>query len=291
MIKNKTKIILLIIFLISACKFTGDNNNLKINLDSIDSIKAVVMKDNLPYEEDLSYQDTFYYSQQVTILDSFELEEWDIAKNPQGAYNQIKNTVKTKKQEFSLAYANANDSTKEIIIKQAKNYIYETLLNKIIPHWYGMPWNMSGYSAIPQEGTVGCSYFVSNTLLHAGFNLNRYRIAQADATTIARSIQTDNNLIELYNKTPDDLIKYVKNNLKEGLYIVGLECHVGYILYRKNEVFFIHSNYFFPVEIVIEKAIDSPALVSSIYVIGKITTNKQTIIKWLTNSKFKVLSL
>ncbi len=285
--KNKIFLLTFIIFLLSACNQSGANKKETTNLDSI---KNVIITDSLNDIEDISYEN-YDYSQDIIILDSVELLKWNIDKNPQGVYNQIKNSVKKKKQELSLAYASGNDSIKKIIIKEAENYIYETLLNKIIPHWYGMSWDISGYSAVPQEGTVGCSYFVSNTLLHMGFNLNRYKIAQADATTIARSLQTNNDLIILNNKTPEYLVDYVKTNLTEGIYTIGLSCHVGYLLYRNGQVFFIHSNYYLPTVIMIEKAMDSSALVSSIYIIGKITTNETTIIKWLTNSKFEVINL
>lgn len=223
------------------------------------------------------------------ILDSINALKYNIKTYPTGNYNRLKSSVKSKRMSLSERYKNADDSIKHFIIKEAGEYIYETLLNKIIPHWYGMTWDFSGYSAIPQEGTVGCSYFVSNTLLHCGFNLNRYRLAQADATTIARSIQTNSDIITLRNKNQIELIKYIKKKLKEGMYIIGLDCHVGYILYRKGKVFFIHSSYMFPVEIVIEKAEYSKALESGIYVLGNLTENKILITKWLNNSKVNVL--
>ncbi len=222
-------------------------------------------------------------------LDSINGLKYGIITYPTGIYNRIKNSVKSKRVSFTERYKKANDSIKKIIVKESNEYIYETLLNKIIPHWYGMPWDFSGYSAVPQEGTVGCSYFVSNTLLHCGFNLNRYRLAQADATTIARSVQTNSDIIILRNKSQKEFINYITLNLEEGMYIIGLDCHVGYILYRNGKVFFIHSSYIFPVEIVIEKAEYSKALESGIYVLGKLTGNDKLIIKWLNNSKLEVL--
>ncbi len=139
-----------------------------------------------------------------------------------------------------------------------------------------MQWDIRGYSAIPQEGTVGCSYFVSNVLLHANLKLNRYRLAQAFSFDIAKSLQLNDSLIVLRNVKSNKMTEYVKQNCKEGLYTIGLNCHVGFLLLQKGEVFFIHSSYTSPVKIVIEYAQKAEAIRgSNIYDINNSKKKKQ----------------
>jgi hypothetical protein len=98
---------------------------------------------------------------------------------PNGKYNEIKLAVKAKKLIISQLYRSAKDSIrKKQILDSARNYITDALINQLIPHWYGMPWSFFWLFSSSSKREVGCSYFVSNTLLHAGFNVNRYKLAQ-----------------------------------------------------------------------------------------------------------------
>ena len=52
----------------------------------------------------------------------------------------------------------------------------------------------------------------------------------------------------------------------------------------------MHSSYVYPVEVVIEKAMESEALYhSNIYVLGEVTTNNPLVEKWLKGSELKVV--
>jgi hypothetical protein len=56
-----------------------------------------------------------------------------------------------------------------------------------------------------------------------------------------------------------------------GLYIVGLDCHTGFLYNDGNEVYFIHASYATPKIVIKEKAKESGILIASKYrVIGKV---------------------
>jgi len=130
-----------------------------------------------------------------------------------GNYTKIKAEMRTERLRLQQLYLSKNDSIwKQQILDSARKYLTNALVNKIIPHWYGMPWSFSGYSAIPQIGEVGCSYFVSNTLLHAGFNINRYLLAQQGPLNEAKSIDSsfityinENDLIDLNSLSQEQI--------------------------------------------------------------------------------------
>jgi hypothetical protein len=219
------------------------------------------------------------------LVDSLEAIKIKINLWSTGDYNEQKQKIKLKRQEFATAFQNANDSAKSKIIEEAGNYLFDNLLNKIIPYWYKMPWDLSGYSNIPQEGTVGCSYFISNTLLACGFNLNRYRLAQTDPIAGSRSLTFTDSLVKYRNGgSMEDLSKKILKNHPEGLYIIGLDIHVGYLLIYKSKLYFIHSAYYYPNGVCLEYFEKSIGIQSSTtYYITPITTNKKLIEKWITN--------
>lgn len=204
-----------------------------------------------------------------------------------GNYDDLKKQIKIERKELLKLYNQSIDKQK--IIDSTKKYLINTLLNKILPFWYGTNWSLSGYSDIPNYGEVGCSYLVSNTLKHLDFNINRFKVGQAASLYIAKTFQLSDEIIEISDFSNKEMFEYVKKNLQEGFYIVGLDYHVGYLLFYSDEVFFVHSSFIYPGTVVIEYAEFSPGFNSRLHVIGEITTNDSLIVKWLENSFIPVL--
>lgn len=205
--------------------------------------------------------------------------------------NQLK-TEEHLKQKGTVAQA-GYDATKRKVAelrktansgKDLENY----LLNMIIPHWYGTPWDFNGYTAVPQKGEIACGYFVSTTLLHAGFKLNRYKLAQQAGLYEAKTLAiTEDNYEVIYGK--EKLKRILKERYKDGLYFVGLDNHVGYLYLRSGKAFFIHSNYIED-KVMIEEAMDAEAFQSGVYVIANISTNEQLLDKWRRNQTISVVT-
>lgn len=157
-----------------------------------------------------------------------------------------------------------------------------TLRDSIFPAWYGTTWDFNGISNVPGEGEIACGYFVSTTLKHAGFNLNRYKLAQQGATEIATAVCGKSN-IKRYAKSED--ILSAMEAKKDGLFVVGLDYHVGFLLVENGEVFFIHSDYFNG-QVLRERAIDSMGFTATeSYVVGEITDNSQLMDNWMNQTK------
>lgn len=165
------------------------------------------------------------------------------------------------------------------------SYLHEKLTSEIFPAWYGTTWDYNGYTNYPRKGEIACGYFVSTTLKHIGFNLNRYDLAKKYSSSIVKSLcdssSTFNDIEKMYefiNKQDDDL------------YVVGLSSHVGFIEKKDNEIYFIHSNYIGPVAVEKEIAIESEALnSSSVFVLGNISGNEILLEKWKNNTAFKIV--
>jgi hypothetical protein len=49
-------------------------------------------------------------------------------------------------------------------------------------------WDYNGYTNTPKNGVIACGYFVSTTLKHFGFNLNRYDVAKKYSSSIVKTL-------------------------------------------------------------------------------------------------------
>ncbi len=257
---NRIKVIFSL-FIICSCK-SPENKKIIANTQSIDEIHANVI-DN-----------------KDKLIDSSKLE---INFIPKRNYNLIKNELKAGK----IYFKNLLALNKEKAIDSASTYLYSKLINEIIPHWYGTPWDFNGHTNIPNEGEIACGYFVSTTLKHLGFNLNRYKMAQQAGLLEARVLQEKSKL-KIYSNLSFKVLKVKLNKVyKDGIYFVGLDNHVGYLLLKEKELYFLHSSYY-DGKVMIELAKASPCFTSDIYVFAEITTNRKLLKHWILNDSLLV---
>ncbi|MFH1321433.1 MAG: hypothetical protein ABII90_12385 [Bacteroidota bacterium] len=209
-----------------------------------------------------------------------------IIHEPKMPYRLQCNDIREKRDSLKILF----DADK-VSIDTVKMLFTEYLLNKVIPYWYGTKWDFEGHSATPQNGTIACGYFVSTTLRDMGLNLNRYKLAQQYSGDEAKTINLNESVLTFFNYSSGKLIDKVKEKFENGIYLTGLDNHVGFLLKRKGEIFFIHSNYIEPAKVVIERASDSEAFgYSTTFYIGNITNNEKLMKKWLRNDEKKVIS-
>ncbi|MDO5972209.1 hypothetical protein Q4Q35_20620 [Flavivirga aquimarina] len=216
------------------------------------------------------------------FIDSTKL---GINLKPSGNYSRIKNSIINDRAYFKSLYERnvikATDS--------ASSYLYSKLINDIVPHWYGTPWDFNGHTNMPNQGEIACGYFVSTTLKHLGFNLNRYKMAQQAGLVEAKMLQTKAEL-KIYSNLSFSTLKAKLNSVyKNGIYFVGLDNHVGYVLIKDEALYFLHSSYCDD-KVVIELAETSPCFSSNFYVFAEITTNKKLVKRWIFNEKLTVPS-
>lgn len=200
------------------------------------------------------------------------------------SYNQQKSEILKEKRVIQKAYASG-----KISIDSVGKQFEEMLVSELVPYWYGLDWDFEGHTNSPDSGTIACGYFVSTTLKHMGLNLNRYRLAQQAALNEVRSLAISSKLVRkyVYHK---DLTTTLLKDFDDGLYIVGLDCHVGYLLKKEKKLYFIHSSYLDPVKVVIEEADHSEAWHSTeLYYFAPISGNQKLMKRWLSGGKITIL--
>lgn len=195
-------------------------------------------------------------------------------------YKEIKSTVIQNRITYSNLYTTSTEKKK--VIEKAQLEIKTILIDQIIPNWYGTKWSFEGHTEIPKSGNIACGYFVSTTLRDAGFKLNRFKLAQLNPLEEAKSISCGETITTIKNSSLTELKKHFLT-LKDGIYFIGLDFHVGYILKEQQNVYIIHSNYINKQGVVKENIEKSKAASSSIYYIVPISTNQKLLKKWILN--------
>jgi len=222
--------------------------------------------------------------QESAGVDSAEVEAVNIK------YDSLKKAIAAKRQSLASSYnAATSDSAGNIIINKARKYLLQTLTHDLFPLWYGTVWDFNGITETPLKGEIACGYFISTTLKHSGFKLQRYKLAQQGATNIVRTL-CSSSIMRIGNNDTDWMFGYV-NQQGKGLYIVGLDYHVGFIHNSEEGIFFIHSNYLEPLVVMSEKAAESEALqMTDNYVIGNLLANDSLIEKWFSGGSIPTVT-
>ena len=176
-----------------------------------------------------------------------------------------------------------NKMGQDSILLLAGKDLENTLVQSIFPFWYGTAWDFNGISNVPGEGQIACGYFVSTTLKHAGCNLNRYRVAQQSAKKACEIFALGDSVWRIQPADIDDF-KAKASHLKDGLYCIGLDYHVGFLLKREGRYFFIHSSYVGIDGVSLETIEESPAFYSQVYYLSALSTNKKFVKAWLSGN-------
>lgn len=178
-------------------------------------------------------------------------------------------------------------SMKDSILEQARRTFVSYIADSIAPQWFGTPWEFYGTSQTPREGTIACGYFVSTLLRDAGLNVERVKMAQQASEKIIKGLVSEKE-IKRFRTVPLDTFVAAVHSWGEGLYVVGLDYHVGFLHHNGTEVRFIHSSYIGPKCVLNEPASRSAILASSKYrVVGKLSASNDLLRKWLLGTTVK----
>lgn len=199
------------------------------------------------------------------------------------SYTTFLSDTKSKLSSLRIAYKNGTKQQKDSCIIVAGKLLEESMTKGSFHYWLGTEWDFNGTTNTPKTGEIACGYFVSTTLKHLDFNLNRYRLAQKGSYDEEVYLCGKETITTIRNQTPEDLKNYFKSNFKKGLYMIGLANHVGYLYYDGNELYFIHSNYGSPDCVVIEAFVGSEVSSSNIFCVAPLSNNKELMRKWIEN--------
>lgn len=175
---------------------------------------------------------------------------------------------------------------KSAVLDRASEAMTRAAYYDLFEFWYGTPWDFYGTSETPGQGKIACGYFVTTILRDLGLKVQRAKLAQQASENIIGSLTTDAYIKRYRLKSINEFVEDVRK-AGPGIYIVGLDVHVGFILNVDDQVYFVHSSYMDPLCVVKERALESKILTASKYrVLGKISADDELILKWLKGDQF-----
>jgi len=205
----------------------------------------------------------------------------------QSAYSAIKENIDAKRKGWGRELKNTRDKKK--LIKKAKDHFYHTMTDSLFMYWYGTSWDFNGITQKPREGNIACGYFVTTTLSHCGLKVERVHLAQQPAAKIIKTVCKQSTIKTFSNGNLTGLMNHMKKS-KDGLYIIGLDNHVGYIDKRDTALYMIHSSGMHPYEVTIERMEDSnPVVKSQLHMIGSVTENDDLFVRWMGGGKITTI--
>ena len=178
---------------------------------------------------------------------------------------------------------------------RARRFVVRSITDTLFLAWLGTPWGLGRNSTATrphQPGmVVGCSYFVTSVLQNAGVQLeDRYRLARAPALEIQRALAPDPRHLHRYGSiTPKELARRVRR-LGDGLYLIGLNIHVGFVVVQGGKARIVHASYTPPRTVVDERLAQSAAIENSRprgYFVSSLFRGDWLIERWLKGDGVK----
>ena len=199
-------------------------------------------------------------------------------------YPELIAQVKKKQTEIKAAYLKADSTERDSIIVVAQDYLLKTITTDFFNHWYGTEWDFNGTTRTPREGKIACGYFITTVLSDAGFKIPRVYWAQQASEYYIKRMTSD---IKRYSNVSIEKVMTYFQGREDGLYVVGLDSHVGFVYKRGKKLQFVHASYYNPKEGVKSENLDSknPLSESEYRVIGRIL-DKEMVRRWILEEEW-----
>ena len=192
--------------------------------------------------------------------------------------------------DLRKAHSRARTAEEKAAVEKDARVILELVMPEMMRCWLGTPYDFNGTAEKPGGGKVACGYFVSTVIRDAGFRVDRYKLAQQPSENIMLTfLDSDGCLL----KVGQDFESYAKwvEGMEPGVYLMGLDSHVGFIVNGAEGTRFYHSSGWQKRGVVNEAGNNSGALRHSNWrMIGGLTADPEVIRTWLGGEKVKVRS-
>jgi len=180
-----------------------------------------------------------------------------------------------------------NEVARREILDDAR-VLLESTLPAMMRTWLGTPWAFEGTASRPGEGNIACGYFVSTVLRDAGFKIHRYHLAQQPSENIMRTFLPRSSC-KLSAGVDYEVFANALESAEPGIYLVGLDTHVGFVVVRDGTFRFIHSSGSRPWAVVDESREQAVVLRNSNWrMLGHLTNDREVLRKWLAGGSFSV---
>jgi hypothetical protein len=192
------------------------------------------------------------------------------------------------RRELGARHRRAKTDAERAATERDARLILESTLPEMMRCWLGTPWDFNGTASEPGGGQIACGYYVATVLKDAGFVVDRYKLAQQPSENILRSF-LDKSDCELTVGKPYDSFAAEVERAEPGIYLVGLDTHVAFLVLADRSFRFIHSSGSRPWCVVEEGKNEAGVLQRSNWrMLGNITADPKVLRRWLKSEKILV---
>ena len=214
----------------------------------------------------------------------------DESLDPAG-YEAALDALEGKRTALHQRFITSNSPTDRAAIRRhARAVVLGAITDTILPAWMGTPWGLGPNSTAirpHQPGkVVGCSYFVTGVLMNAGLRLkSRAHFAQAPSVLMQQSLTPERRDLHRFPGMPFDVLTRRLLALGDGVYIVGLNIHTGFLVIKSGAVHVVHASYTPPNQVVDEALGESLVIAYSFqrgYVVTPLFKDDRLVDFWLS---------
>ncbi|WP_240359082.1 hypothetical protein [Pyxidicoccus trucidator] len=202
----------------------------------------------------------------LVALTSLPVEEGPLAR--ERPYPEVLAELTARREELATRWR-VRGVDRAAVRSEARTVVLQALTGQVLPAWHGTPWEFYGTTRTPRSGGIACGYLVSTVLEDAGFRVERVRMAQQPAEHIVKTLAPPRRTWRFRNRPVSEVVHRVTRE-GEGLYVVGLDYHVGFLWNDGSRVWMCHSSYLGTAEALCEDALTSPAMLSRYHVVGRL---------------------
>jgi hypothetical protein len=202
----------------------------------------------------------------------------------EAAFANVVTALEAERVELAALYQKADEPERARLRGHAKKRVVEAIVHEIFPRWHGTPWDFHGTASRPSEGPVACGYFVAAVLENAGLRLSRRHYGQAAALRIQRALTPAEEDLERIFSVPADELESRIRALGDGLYLIGLDIHIGFVVVDGDEVRLVHASYTDDRVVIDEPLVAAEAIARSRtagYFVTPLFRDDQLIDRWL----------
>lgn len=197
-------------------------------------------------------------------------------------------TLATARVKLAKRHRDAKTAAKRrAVIDRAEQRLLEAFDHDLFPAWRGTPWDFNGTSSEPRTGHIACGYFVTTLLRDAGLLVERAKLAQQASERIVKALCPSKSIWRFRKGDESNVVDAIEEE-GQGLYLVGLDNHVGYLRIGASSRFW-HSSYVEPAVVASEDPKKAVAFQSNYHVVGRLFT-PSLLERWLAGDAIETPS-
>jgi hypothetical protein len=204
-------------------------------------------------------------------------------KDPRAAYPERVAALEKKRRGLAAAFAKAKtEKAKQKVRDRARAAVLTAIRSDILPAWDGTAWDYHGTTTTPGEGVIACGYYVTTVLRDSGFKVERAKLAQQPSERITTTLVPESEIWRFRRGDEEAVVDAIRER-GDGLYVVGLDDHVGLLDVAGEQVRFCHASYAGKGEALCEDPLSSTPFESDYHVVGRLFSGRM-IDAWLTGT-------